>query len=286
MNNQFIKTMHSSKEYHENKDYIGSTSLKKYLQSPTHYLYNKNNPKPPSEEMSFGSAYHILILEEDKWNDEVFVLDESKRPMPDKDYRTKENRDWKDEQIKSSVGKIYLSMEQYDTAMRMRDVLKQNTFASDLMNGEERESSYYGEYNGVKVKVRPDSYTKGKFIADLKTCQDSSFEEFKKHSFNMGYHISASLYLDILNITNNPDTEEGFFFVSQEKKPPYNVSVFIASEQFIAQGRHIYENLLRLHKHCLEKNEWKGYEVFSEFQNNVQVLDIPSWGMKELIINI
>ena len=278
---EFKKVADTNKEYHSNSEYIGSTSLKKYGISPAHYLENKLCPTESTDAMISGSVYHTLILEPENFEKEVFVLNETLRPVPDKDYKTKENRDWKAGQMALNQDKYCIKSTDHEILLLMKTELQKNKFAWNLLHGE-IEQSYYAILDGVKVKIRPDSFMPGKYKSDLKTCNDASLEAFKRHSFDMGYHISGSLYSDILDLIYEPEISEPFFFVAQEKTAPYSVAVYLASEQFLAQGRHCYSAYLSLHKKCLETGVYPGYEAYSQNEHGVFILDLPVWGLKEI----
>ncbi len=278
-------------EYHSNKEYIGSTSLKKYGDSPAHYKHNRDNPQEPTAAMIFGSVYHIMILTPEDWNNDVFCLDETKRPVPDKDYRVKENKEWKQAQFESNKGKLCISTEDYKTMKEMLAVLISHKEAWALLKDGVQEMSYYADIDNAMVKIRPDNYKKGKYIADLKSCEDASKSGFAMHVVNMGYHVSASMYVDVIRIAETMEGENiedtptlPFFLIAQEKSAPYAVAIYLLDDAAMDLGRHQYENYLAQHKKCLETGIYKGYEQYSDLPNNISTLSIPRYAFVELPI--
>ena len=61
MSNEFIKTI-TNAEYHRDGR-ISASGLKQILRSPMHYKFNKENPRPPTRAMEFGTLMHTAILE-------------------------------------------------------------------------------------------------------------------------------------------------------------------------------------------------------------------------------
>src|SRR5690606_1177382 len=138
----------------------------------------------------------------------------------------------------------------------------------------EIELSHYTELNGVKVKVRPDKLKKRACI-DLKTTDDASPAGFARSCHEFGYHISAALYLDVLETFGGKPRK--FMFIAQEKKWPYVAQVYVASDALLAQGRYEYTIALERYKEALE-NGAKGYEIYAEpGMQGIITLDLPHW---------
>jgi len=62
----------SNEDYHSHSA-ISSTNCKDLLKSTWLYDYNKNNPKPQTAAMAFGSLVHHLILEPETFDQYYFV---------------------------------------------------------------------------------------------------------------------------------------------------------------------------------------------------------------------
>lgn len=52
-------------DYHGMVDYTSHSVLKKIKDSPSKFLWEMNNPRPPSQAMSIGTAVHAALLEPD-----------------------------------------------------------------------------------------------------------------------------------------------------------------------------------------------------------------------------
>lgn len=286
----------SNEDYHGNKDYIGSSSVKLYKKSPLHYITNKVESTPALE---FGTLYHTYILEPDKFKDEYFIFDDSticeeltsgafmddkgKQIFAKSPRSTKIYKEWYSNQMTIAGGKKTISIEEFEMIKKMKDALFSHPYARYLLTGGVSELSHYTELNGVKVKIRPDHmFRKKKICVDLKTAKSAKHDEFPKNAYDLGYHISASMYSDVLEQIYTPGEPWTFFFVVQEKTFPYAFNIFKSSPQFMSIGQYEYEILLEQHKYCLENNDYRGYQVFADNKFGIRGLDIPAYLVKEL----
>lgn len=286
----------SNDEYHGNKDYVGSTSVKLYKNSPLHYKFQKVESTPALE---FGSLYHAFILEYELFEKEYFVFndteiceqlisgayfDEKGKQIFAKSPRaTKIYKEWYSNQMTISNNRKLVGIEEYEMIKEMKSVLFAHPYARYLLTGGISELSHYTILNDVKVKVRPDHmFNKKKICVDLKTAKTAKHDEFPKNAYDLGYHISAAMYSDVLEQIYTPGESWTFFFVVQEKTFPYPFNIFKASPQFIAVGQYEYEILLEQHKYCLENDDYRGYQVFADNKFGIQNLEIPPYFIKEL----
>src|SRR5574344_1079999 len=80
MENDFIKSanlqryLSADKQYHDDKEYISVSGLKKIKVSPAHY--KEAEKVEPTEAMIFGSAYHCFILEPERFENEYYIFDD------------------------------------------------------------------------------------------------------------------------------------------------------------------------------------------------------------------
>lgn len=307
MENDFIKKFSctslfdSNEAYHGNKDYIGSTSLKKIKESPLHYI---NQEPLDTEAIRFGSAYHLFILEPEKFDEEYFVIDDTnfcrqliefgtldkkgQRVEVSKPRATNAYKEWLASQESQANGRILFDTDDYNRMKAMKDRLFSNRYIRSLLTNGEAEKSYYCDLQiitgqNVGVKVKPD-YCKPKkrLIIDLKTCGDASVKGFARHAADMDYHISAALYADMLSFFEGKEMGWTFMFIAQEKTKPFAFNIFEASPQFISQGRYEYELLLQLYAWCRDNDRWPGYQVFCSNRFGINEINLPPYAINEL----
>ncbi len=290
MSYEFIKKIDirtkedSNDEYHGDKKFISSTGMKKMKKSPAHF---KEEIMKHSDALDFGTAYHTYILEPEKFNHEIAVLDENNKPFPNSTYAKKENKEWKAEFYASNFGKTIITKDWMNTIEAMGKKLKSHRYAYSLVNKGVAEKSFYAEielYSGHKIhaKVRPDYLKeKNKVIVDLKTARDASQRGFMRAAADLDYHISAALYKLIIDKYFGDSYSFRFVFLAQEKEPPYAFNIFNADTHFLGQGLHECEQLMMLFAECVDRNEWPAYQIWSDNEFGVNELKLPTYAFND-----
>lgn len=298
MKSEFIKnisvvknTTDSNDEYHGKLEYCSSSTLKKIKQSPLHF---KEGVRIQKDSFTFGSAYHTYMLDRDKFDDEYYCINDTdkcneliaggaKSPRSTKAYK-----EWLMEEEMKHVGKIRLSLEDMAKIRAMSSRLLAHPYAKSLLRNGEAEASFYAEIEtevgvDVKTKVRPDYLKERKrIVVDLKTCVDASEDGFKKAAAKWDYHIAAALYLDVVEGYFKTNLLWSFYFIAQEKVPPYAFNIFEASSNFIGQGRYEYEMLMLLREQCEVEGDYPGYQVWCDNKYGVNTLNLPIWAVNEI----
>lgn len=249
---------------------IASTSL-------AHFKFERENPKEQTPALIFGSAYHTLILEPEKFADEYFTLDRDAMPKPESDFRNSENKAWKEKTIAENEGKIFLSNEDFATLYEMKAALELYPNFIFLLKNGVAEESYFAEIDGMGVRVRPD-YVSRFGIVDLKTCQDASPEAFGRDAAKMRYLIQAALYTDVVAAFRDGDVLP-FFFLAQEKTAPYIPQMYRVPSYLIEAGRAQYEDVLKQLFTAQTTDVWTGYEGLEE-NDGIRDLQFPVWALK------
>ena len=279
---QFTKSENDSNEHYHSQPGISASGLKSMKQSPAHYHESKLNPTGQTDAMYFGELYHTFILENERFYKECTVINESERPDKRYGMSAKANKEWLD------TFENPVTASTHEQLKAMREVLFRHPYARALLTGGEYEHSYYckldiGANIPIEVRFRPDHVRHDKrIVVDLKTAQDASVDGFKKASANFEYQIQAALYSDLMELIMNETLGYDFFFVAQEKTPPYAFNIFQSSPQFLSIGRYEYELLLMLYAYCEETGKWPGYQIFCQNKFGVNELSLPAWAVKEL----
>jgi len=249
---------------------IASTSL-------AHFKFERENPKEQTPALIFGSAYHTLILEPEKFSDEYFTLGRDAMPYPDKDFRDSDNKAWKEKTIAANEGKIFLSNEDFTTLYEMKAALELYPNFIFLLKNGVAEESYFAEIDGQGVRVRPD-YVSKFGIVDLKTCQDASPDAFGRDAAKLKYLIQAALYTDVVTAFRGGD-ELPFFFLAQEKTAPYVPQMYRVPSFLIEAGRAQYQDVLRALFTAQTTDIWSAYEGLED-NDGIRDLNFPAWALK------
>ena len=251
----------SNEDYHLSDPYSNS-ELSTIHKSLASYLYKKENPDPPSTEMTFGSAFHTLILEPDKFDDEFVFVEAS----------TRNTKIYKDA-VKEEEDRSVLLMSEAQLLEAMKDSLMNHTIASNMFSGGEAEQSFFwtDPETGIRMKCRPD-YLIEKVVVDLKTARDASYDAFLKNVIAYRYFVQNPLYTDGINQVSGYDVEK-FVFVVVEKTPPHPVAIYQLDDVAIEHGRMVYrEDLATLAAYLSNPIEtWTGYP------EEIQDMSLPQW---------
>lgn len=301
MESNFIKSVnlfeYSGTNYHDEKEYVSASGLKKLKVSPAHF--REEEEVAETEAMLFGSAYHCYILEPERFNQDFYVFDDqptceaiiAKRNSEGKEVKnvrlTKEYQEWKDSEMRIISEKSVIDKPAFERIKKMKDRLFSHPYAKMLLTKGRAEVGYMGEIETqsgtINVKFKPDYIKDEKhLIVDLKTAADASIDGFTRAAADMNYHIQAAFYADLMNKIEGQNRDFTFFFIAQEKKAPFAFNLFEAGPQFIAQGRYEYEMLLQMYKYCLDNNIWPGYQIFCQNKYGIIELKLPPYAIKDL----
>jgi hypothetical protein len=226
----------TNEEYHNNKTHISSSGLKLIAKkSVFHYL----NQKPfTSKSMNLGSAIHSILLEPGLFDSEFYVSEKF-------DMRTKAGKLKASESISIANGRTIINEDDYKIIQSIQLQFNDNDLAQYYCKGL-IEGSFFGEINGVKVRVRPDCYNKDLgFIYDVKSCQDNSPRSFKSDCYKYGYPLQAVCYSKLLGVDPT-----NFKFIAVETNHPFSVQVYTLSDDMINYGKNQLRKAL---------SEWQFY---------------------------
>ena len=206
--------------------------------------------------MSIGKAVHDLILEgEAAFRKRNFVLG------ADVDLRTKAGKAVRDKAI--DAGKTIIRHDEFAIITAMYEALMAHDFAANAFKGGDIEKSlvWQDDETGVWLRCRPDLLpTAMRFIPDYKTAASAKPADFMRQCWNLGYHQQAALHLDGIEAVTG-HRPESFFFVVQEKAPPYVVTCVVLDDVAIGWGRIQNRKAIHTFADCLAADRWPGYET-------------------------
>lgn len=298
MESTFIKSVNiqpfngTDEEYHADKKYVSASGMKKLKESPAHMKEAEIDPEE-TEAMKFGSAYHLYNLQKEKFEEEYYIFDDSgiysvligegfKSPRSTKQYK-----EWMESEMRLVGDRKSISKDWLSRIKGMNEKLMRHPYVRMLLANGINEQGYMGSINTeagtLQVKFKPDHINENKkFVVDLKTAKKASKEGFERAAADMSYHIQAAFYADLMERISGDGRPYTFFFIAQEKTPPYAFNIFESSPQFISQGRFEYEMLLQLYKYCIDNNTWPGYQIWCENKYGILELKLPPWAIKDL----
>lgn len=137
-----------------------------------------------SKAMEFGHAFHMVLLEEDKFHNTYGIAMEKGTTKSGKAERAN---------IISSGLKV-ITESDCQLIKDMKDSLMLHDEAREIYMGESvNEGVVLFTIYGVQCKAKIDHFSE-KGITDIKTAADPSFDEFNRDIFKYGYDISMRFY--------------------------------------------------------------------------------------------
>jgi exodeoxyribonuclease VIII len=251
----------SLEQYHSSPG-ISSSGLKLIGRSPAHYAqeYLIGPRREPSREMILGSALHALIEGEQAF-DRAYI------EAPDIDRRYKDGKAAWSEFEEQAAGKTILNAAEMAKVRGMRDAVFNHSRAANLLLEGIRERSIYwiDQASGELVKVRPDLLRPDlDLVADIKSTANAEEEVFQRQVVNLGYDLSASLYLEGAKVRR-------YLWIVVEREPPHGVMLYYASKDILSRGYFLWRQNLDTYAACRKANHWPGYPT------DIVELELPRW---------
>lgn len=213
---------------------------------------NPNRKKKHSKEFDLGTAGHLIVLEP-----ELFA--EKTVDVQAEDYRTLIAQLARDNAY--AQNKTPLLPKHKKMLTEMREVLFNDPLASKILKDCLFEQSYFARdpETGIWIKARADIVAKsGAYLADFKTSACAHPDDFEKAVWNNGYFVQDPWYRNVIGQTTG-QVPENFWFIVQEKEPPYLVSVNYLDAAAVSYGERVAARATRIFAECVDNNRWPGY---------------------------
>lgn len=268
-----IYTDLSNKDYHADKASLSRTSIKDFHRNPRYYWamhLNTNRPeKLATRDMILGSAFHTLVLEEDKFNYEYLV--EPPKVLLKDVGREKydEYKSFCEELSKSNC--VILTQEEYFNLLQMKISINKSLNVMELINGGEIEKSFFWQDENSKfiVKARPD-VLHDNMIVDLKTINDASVQSFQRGMVDGWYHVQGAMIRDAVRTLEGREINT-VINICVEKKYPYCIGVYIIDEAALDHGEEMYKSVLLNMKSCIIQDQFEDFKP--------QIVGLPKWAL-------
>jgi len=227
---QDLARFENDEDYYGDTSYVSNSMLGRLKKSPRHLAHYLKYGSGTSQALEFGRAFHLCILEPEKFSKEV-VLYQGRRA----------GNDWKD--FKSEKKNfLILNQTEFDSLRYMRDSIISNEIARELIENCKKEVPMVWEDSdtGVLCKGKADGVADD-YLLDLKTTREPNLSNFKRSALKYGYDRQSAFYLDGFK-------KKEFWFVCIEKDAPNNLVIASVSNEFINRGREDYKELLSQYK--------------------------------------
>jgi len=210
------------REYYADNSYVTNSMLSKLNKGPEHLQHYIDGGVEESPALNFGKAFHLYILEKDKFDEEVAVFS----------GKTRRGKEW-DAFNEANLGKTIVSFKEALKIKEMSESLFSKKAIKELLThkGNINESVAIGKIHNTLCKGKADIVNEGRgWVIDLKTTQSVNPKDFRRSCYKYGYHRQAYFYRELFKASS-------FVFICIEKEPPYSVGLFYTSDEFIEQGQ-------------------------------------------------
>lgn len=217
----------------------------------TSYLNPDREPDESSNVADFGTATHVAILEPERWTERVVIVQKD-------DWRTNEAKNARDDA--RNAGKVALLGKDAERVSQISTAMAKHPIAGAAFKDgvAERSLIYQDPFTEVWCKARPDYLRMGtKQIVQLKTVPSANPRNFARHAWDMGYFQRAAWEIETAQhvLGFAPD----YWFVVQEREPPYLVSVIQPDGMAIEWGHILNAKAREKFAACIADNRWPGY---------------------------
>ena len=155
------------------------------------------NPTEETRPLVFGSAFHAMILEPEKANDEIVTLPDA---WPTKKECGRSIEDQKEEFRLINRGKAILTADEMEMAIAMAKSVEAHAAANFILrkgNGRAEVTALWNDVDtGVDCRSRFDWLREDGLIVDLKTTRCAKPEVFEKLAIEHRYHVQAAFYME------------------------------------------------------------------------------------------
>lgn len=311
MNNMMIEDYLAREE-------LGSSSLKYILTNAKKYnLLRTGQIDIRTRAMDEGRIFHTMLLEPEKLEQTIYLgmplsdkLAEIYKHIGSFDkihvvnVNSKNQSEW--QKLKKSIGgevtehecmvtnaendllqehlqnknKIFILQDRLNEIKKWAEKIKSLPHMPQLLEQGEKEQTFFGEINGVKVKCRVDLLFRRAenkvAIIDLKSMDgECTPDEFTNASKRDLYFLQESLYRWIL-MQNDLFVEE-FNFAAASKTEWSGAGYFSHDEPTRLAGERFVERAIEKYKVCFEKNTWleSDFDFDSMKFDTVSKISIP-----------
>jgi len=296
---------------------LSNSGLKILLDCPAKYYYKYlSGEYEPKEKPSFkiGKAAHCYLLEgkeafekiywhnpysEYKKEDLVKILEAGGYSKSISKCSVAELNEFLMNEAGIEPKEIHLSSSELNQIVCMARSANADPEVKNALSqkGESEISLFWeDEKTGVILKCRPDYLPYDCLnVPDYKTSDTANPREFLKKFVSYGYHVQAAMYKMGIKAVFDVDVEN-FFFLVQEKEPPYVSQIFNPSPQWLTWGEKAIYNAIEKYKECQETGIWGTYtdkiielsiepppdDILGAYDAENAICYAPSWVDREL----
>lgn len=231
-------------------DGINISSLRWMRKSPNHFNF-WSQVTEKKKVFDFGTAFHLAILEPEKFNTEVVC-----KPLFNR--RTKQGKAEYEKFLQDNQTKTLIEEKDYTTILSMRHSVNQCQEAKDLLSDTVKERAIFWNSQGILKKGKVDAFNDD-MLCDIKTTQDASEMMSQINAKKYGYFHSMAWYEDGLHKLTKKRRDA--WIVAVEKIPPFGVGIYEIDRAGLDRALNECYDWVKMLKWCQDKNLWPSYQL-------------------------
>lgn len=283
-------------DYHADREYDSSTTLKWAKQSLAHYAYMRNTPQKDKDHFSFGNAFELALLDTKHFNNAVGVMETEmwiaeanaermkkegkiyEKPGASKVYQAHEEKFHLD-----NIGRYHIrdvGPHSYEVIEKMLESCMRDAVIQKLISGVEYQLSlfWHDEQTGLGLKTRPDiSKRKNNVIVNLKTVEDGSPQAWSKELAKWDYPMQACVEMSGAVATGLMPQVDNYFWLVCEKSEPFNATIYEFDKSDIRACMDQLDYVLHKLAAAKKQNLFPGYTDRADNQHGILTAEIPVW---------
>lgn len=245
---------------------LSYSGVKQLLESVEHFIMYKQRVFVPTAAMQFGTAYDCYLLETEKFESTVKVIECKTKEVPAKvltEYRAK------------NPHCAIITQKEFETMRIMKAEILTHPVAKKFLQSKKKKAQEWIKFDfaGFKMNGRTDIFIdtgKRKVIVDLKTCASASIQDIEYSIQKYKYYIQAAFYM-------MPFIEAGesvdFYFMFQEKTAPYNTQVIQLDSTYLEYGMNQIQLALEKWKKFLDSRA----RVYTGYSDRIVTVSLPGF---------
>lgn len=233
------------------------------LAGPNVYQARKENKKK-SDALSFGTAFHMFLLEPERFKKEYAIAPEGMQ------FNRKDGIEWK----KANEGKTPIKNSNFTMLCEMTTNIKNHSWLKDKFENATMEQCYYfnDEDTGEALKSRPDlvNIVKG-CIIDFKTARTLNERSLAYEVIDLGYDIQG--HLCVQAVLSKTGQYLPFYDVFIEKNPPYDLIITEITIDDLIRAAVKVRQAIEIYRTCKSANSWPSLKPKEPIKLNLGLIE-------------
>lgn len=236
---------------------ISSSALKKGKTSTRDFYQYYLEKKEKKSYFDFGNAFELYLIDVEEFKKQVVVMDETQRPEPSKDYKTKVNAEWKKTFYEQNENKYIIpatGKDSFQSILEMKALVQHHPMQDALYSGSYQQAfEWTCPITGLKRYARPDIFIpEQRTIIDIKT---DAGDDFERAAANSDHFLQAWDQIQGAIHSGAVESIDNYFWAVFEKSEPYHITFYSFNLDATLPVETVYEGTLRRLKEDMESGQ-------------------------------